>query len=202
MAANNPPEQFVTNPYCGNINPTTTTGSRLYKTATEPLDDAAKVDPNIKTAKKFLEMMKRDSQCFGWGLLVNKVPYHKDGQDHEGSILKDFKELDTNIVRNFRLHRYVDEGTADAHVAAGTFLDDNDADERDPANDADNRELFYAQVCANMIGERILGSILEEAKKTLMMKEKQYTWTCADGLSTLDGPTMLQMIVEDIKPST
>ena len=202
MAANNPPEQFVTNPYCGNINPTTTTGSRLYKTATEPLDDAAKVDPSIKNAKKFLEMMKRDSQRLGWGPLVNKVPYVQDGNELQGSILKDFKELDTSTVRYFGLYRYIDEATADAHVLAETFPADNDADELDPAHDANDRDTFYAQVRANMIGERVLGSISEEAKKTLMTKEKQFTWTCADGSTTLDGPTMLQLIVEDIKPST
>ena len=72
----------------------------------------------------------------------------------------------------------------------------------DPANNADDRKTFYAQVKANMIGQRILVSITPKVKKSLMTREKVFKWMTADGQDTLDSLLILQIIVESIKPST
>ena len=66
--------------------------------------------------------MKSDSQRFGWGSQVNKVPVHyPGGDDKELSILSDFKELDVNIVHQFGLYRYLSDTAAKAHIRNKTI---------------------------------------------------------------------------------
>ena len=203
MANNAPPEQFVTNPFCGNINPTSATGSRLWKTATEHRATADQIDPKISNAKEFIDMMKGDCQRFGWGSQVNRIEVTQDdGTTRHCSILSDFTELNATIVRQASLSRYLRAQDANRHITAGTFPTPMRSRALDPANRAADRTLFYEQVRANMIGQRIMGSLTAKAKKTLMTRSKDFTWTTAEGQETLDGPTILQIIVEGVKPST
>ena len=61
---------FVDNPYQGDINPGTTDGAKLYIKATVAIPEDEKSDLTISTAQKFLDLMQRDSNSFGWGHLI------------------------------------------------------------------------------------------------------------------------------------
>jgi len=91
------PVIFVVDPFKGNINPGTSEGSKLYTKATATIDDDEKFDLNIENAQKFLDHMTRDTNKFGWRILVRMVQTgpndHKNILiDHEDSITtKDIK---------------------------------------------------------------------------------------------------------------
>ena len=51
-------ETFVTNPYQGNINPTTSNGLKMYQSATTARETL--LNPKIKTKKEFLDAMVSD----------------------------------------------------------------------------------------------------------------------------------------------
>ena len=57
---------FVDDPYQGDINPGTTDGSKLYLKATASITEEDKFDLNISTAQKFLDLMRREDNNFGW----------------------------------------------------------------------------------------------------------------------------------------
>ena len=53
-----------------------------------------------------------------------------------------------------------------------------------------------------MIGLRILASLDKSSVKSLKMKEKLYVWENDAGEKFYDGPTMLQICIEKVQPST
>ena len=86
---------FVSNPYQANINPSTSTGLKMYQIATAKRDTL--LNPRIKSKKEFLDAMTSDSVSFGWGKFVNKITVGTD----EYSILSDVQKLDIDKVRSF-----------------------------------------------------------------------------------------------------
>ena len=86
-------ETFVSNPYQGNINPTTSNGLKMSQSATNARSTL--LNPKIKTKKEFLDAMASDSARFGWGSLINQVGV--GGESY--SILKDVQKLDVDKVR-------------------------------------------------------------------------------------------------------
>ena len=72
----------------------------------------------------------------------------------------------------------------------------------DPENNDGDKEIFYARVRMNMIGERIWNSLNQVSQTNLHVHSKKYTWKDSDGAQLYDGPTMLQILVQTINPST
>ena len=59
-------QQFVDDPFKGNINPSTSEGAKLYLKATASISDDDKFDINITSAQKFVDMVTKDANNFGW----------------------------------------------------------------------------------------------------------------------------------------
>ena len=82
MAAAVPPVEYIDDPFHGNINPGTKTGSQLYLKATASISEEDKFVLNISSAQKFLDLINQDADAFGWGELVRMIPVgpnqHKD----------------------------------------------------------------------------------------------------------------------------
>ena len=72
----------------------------------------------------------------------------------------------------------------------------------DPAGDANDKKIFFLHVRSHMIGLRILGSLDKASLKSVKMKEKMYLWQNSAGERFYDGPTMLQICIEKVSPST
>ena len=69
---------------------------------------------------------------------------------------------------------------------------------------AGDRPVFFAQIKATMIlAQRILKSLTETSKKSLMNKKKDFLRTDpTTGKESLDGPAMLSIILHNINPDT
>jgi hypothetical protein len=72
----------------------------------------------------------------------------------------------------------------------------------DPANDPDDKTIFYKRVRANIIGLRIIKSLNKTSLASLKLKESKYLWISDTGEEFYDGPTMLQICVEKVNPNT
>ena len=72
----------------------------------------------------------------------------------------------------------------------------------DPTNDPGDEAIFYQRVRANMIGQRIYNSLNASSLASLKLKENIYLWKSSVGEEFYDGVTMLQLLVEKVKPST
>ena len=81
---------FVDDPYKGNINSDTSEGAKLYMKVTASIDNDDKFDINISNVQKFLDCMSRDTNTFGWGILVRTVHV---GQTELKNILVDHKDI-------------------------------------------------------------------------------------------------------------
>ena len=199
-----PPEVFETNPFGANINPTTANGLKLYQAATAERDDADKVSLKVGEAKKFLECMRDDAAKFCWGKLT-RITRGTGTAAVTLDILEDFRHLDLDKVRlhmNGVFHQDPQVlATAGTTPSIPTGANPTMFD-IDPASDNNHKKIFYNRVRANMIGLRLLASLDKSAIASLKLKSSIYTWKSAAGDTFYDGPTMLQLCVMKVNPST
>ena len=72
----------------------------------------------------------------------------------------------------------------------------------DPATDSDDKIIFFRQIRSKMIAKRIESSLSSASWKVLFGKRKYFTWMGSNGIASYDGPTMLQIIISTVNPST
>ena len=187
-------ETFVSNPYQADINPSKTNGLKMYQMATKERDTP--LNPKVKSKKEFMDAMNSDSVSFGWGKMINAIP---TGVGTETcSILKDVQKLNVSKVRAytsqylFQRNSTVEPPPNHDRKAFAIHPDTNDPD----------KQIFYARVRINMIGERIWKSLSPQAQTTLQNHSKKYIWTLPTGEQIYDGPTMLQILVSAVNPSS
>jgi len=89
-------ETFVTDPYQGNINPGSSDGAKLYKTATEALSDGKKIEIILKNAHQLLRQLIDDANKFGWEDLFFGIP--KDDQGGTLSLDTDSQKITKNMI--------------------------------------------------------------------------------------------------------
>ena len=105
-----PIEEFIDDPFHGNINPGTKTGAQLYLKATAVTKEEDKFDLNMSSAQKFLDLMTQDADAFGWGELVRAVPI---APNEEKDLLVEHKMITLAIIRRqahitWQNHAFVD----------------------------------------------------------------------------------------------
>ena len=185
---------FETNPFSANINPATQTGLKLYQAATEEREDSELLSLKIADAKQFMDAMKSDAAKFGWNKLTSTIEVGGDKYD----ILKDFRHLSVEKVRVAMNWVYEDRDAPSPVVPVGDLV----MYDIDPANENQDRPVFYARVRANIIGLRLLGSLNKSSRASLKLRENMYLWKTTEGEVFYDGPTMLQICIEKINPNT
>jgi hypothetical protein len=183
--------KFSANPFNSDINPTTSNGLKLYQAATSIRSDDSKVTATIAKSKEFLDAMRDDSAKFGWGTLIANIGPNKK------HILHDFKDLTLNIVRTTMNPIFFDRTSTDLPPSSKPNMFTID-----PINSQDDKAIFFKRVRANMIGQRLYNSLDSTSLASLKSKENFYLWKSDDGEEFYDGVTMLQILVEKVKPST
>jgi hypothetical protein len=183
--------KFSANPFNSNINPTTTNGLKLYQAATISRSDASKLTATIAKSKDFLDAMRDDSAKFGWGTLISNIGVDKK------QILHDFKELSLVTVRKAMNPIFFHRTSTDLPPAKKPNMF-----AINPSSNDDDKIIFFKRVRANMIGQRIYNSLNPSSLASLKSKENLYLWKTDEGEEFYDGVTMLQILVEKVKPST
>ena len=159
-------EVFETNPFSGNINPTSSNGLKLYQAGTADRDDSDLLTLKIVKSEQFIDAMKTDATKFSWGKLIATIEETVDGTTVKRAILTDFKDLKVEKVR-VHMNKVFESKTPSTTVPTGSLK----MFEIDPAANDDDKKTFYLRVRANMIGLRILGSLDKASLKTLKTKE-------------------------------
>ena len=72
----------------------------------------------------------------------------------------------------------------------------------DPATDLDDKLMFFGRVRSKMIDKRIESSLSSASWNVLFGKRKYFTWMGSNGVASYDGPTMFQLIIFTVNPST
>jgi hypothetical protein len=188
------PVIYSTNPFNTDINPATTTGLKLYKTATAARDDSQQLNPKIGNSKEFIDAMQYDSAKFSWGQLISKVEI--EGSNDKKDILLDFRELSIKNVRQFMGKVYFNKDGSNVPDTASQAFD------IDPASDDDDKKIFFKRVRSDMIAHRIMNSLKPAALASLKLKESKFLWKSSDGEIYYDGVTMLQILIEKVNPTT
>jgi hypothetical protein len=190
--ANSTETTFSANPFNGNINPTNSNGLKLYQAGTAARSDTSKVSATISKSKAFLDAMRDDATKFGWGMLISNI-----GPDNL-QILHDFKDVNLKMVRlsmNSIFYDRTNTTTLPPEKKPNMFS-------INPSSETTDKIIFFQRVRANMIGQRIYNSLDSTSLASLKLKENLYLWKTAEGEEFYDGVTMLQILVEKVKPST
>ena len=126
-------EIFDTNPFIGNINPSTNEGSKLYLKATEVLLLNQRVNVLIETGHEVQNILENDRSTFAWRKLIAKVP---DDAGNERDIIKNYKCLSLEDCVKYA-NIFLGDGTLTDPGQNRTLMD------LDPANNPDHRIIFY-----------------------------------------------------------
>ena len=188
------PEVFATNPFSTNINPATTNGLKLYQAATSIRSEEQKLTTTIGKQKEFIDAMKQDATQFSWGILTSQITNGSEKSD----ILRDFKSLSVEKVRTFTNNIFHHRTDTDLPTTSNnpTMFD------IEPATVPDDKIIFYQRVRANIIGLRIINSLSKPSLASLKLKSRLYLWKSSTGEEFYDGPTMLQLCIEKVNPTT
>ena len=187
-------EEFIDDPFHGNINPGTKTGSHLYLKATAAIPEEEKFVINMSSAQKFLDLMTQDADAFGWGALVRSIPV---GNNQTKDLLIEHKSITEEQIKRQAHITWVNHALADDNPVPGEQL----VSGLDPANDQNHRNAFYRRVKSRMIAKRILGHMKPADYKILKNKEEKYKWS-GNGKVEYDGPTILWLLLQSCNPST
>lgn len=192
---------FITDPYQGDINPADEKfGLRLFLSATEPRPAGLQFTVSQDKAKEILQAFEKDSTSYAWGELVHKVPVSVDnsGNDVKKSIIRNYTEVTLHHVKQQALKLWGNKNATLDTPFPGVLEVQN----LDPANDENDRKLYFLQVRSRMIAKRIEGSITPASWNSLLQKSKDFAWMRSNGNIEYDGPTMLKIIIATINPTT
>jgi hypothetical protein len=187
-----PTTVFEENPYAGNINPSTSSGLKLFTTATAKRDKDDKLSATIAKNQQFLEGFRDDATTFGWSMLTASV----GANNH--NILNDFQNVNLEKVRLMMNPIFLDKDVTNVTLPGDILPHMFNID---PANEPTDVPIFYSRVRAHMIGCRILNSLDKPSLSSLKLHEHKYLWKSASGKTFYDGPTMLQLLIDTAKPS-
>ena len=87
------PVVYEENPYAGKINPSTSSGLKLFQLATVKRDKEEKLSASITKNLQFIDAMHDDAAAFGWGAITAQIGTSNN------DMLQDFKDIDTEKVR-------------------------------------------------------------------------------------------------------
>lgn len=192
------PLVFATNPYSADINPATTQGMKLFVYATSPVDSKEKLDLTIGKQVEIINSLREYSAKFAWGKVISAIPVSDVVNAETKDILYDLNKLSETLVRQYTnsvFHQRNSRNLPATRTNPHAF-------DIDPANDPNDRPIFYQRVRLTMIGQFILGLFSKAALNTIVMKKHLYTWRSTNGDVYLDGALMLQIIMDHINPST
>ena len=187
--------QFVDDPFKGNINPGTSDGAKLYLKATASTKEDDKIEINITSAQKFVDMVTKDTNNFGWGSLVRAIPFDVAGATK--NLLIEHRDIDFAMIKK---QAYKTWGNHQADF--DTIVPENqELEELDPAAIEAHRVPFYRRVRSRMIAKRIIGYLKLSDWEHLKNKSSKFTWS-GHGDEEMDGPTILWVLLQTCNPST
>ena len=68
--------------------------------------------------------------------------------------------------------------------------------------DTDDKTMSFRRVWSRMIAKHVESSLTSASWKVLFGKRQHFNWMGTNGVASYDGPTMLQLIISTINPST
>ena len=185
---------FVDNPFAGDINPGTPEGAKLYMKGTAQIDNDDKFDITIDNAQRFLNRMSRDTNTFGWGVLVRHLHV---GPNEFKNILVDHKDITKEDIKHQAYRNWVYFFTTyQDPVLLGYNLQIID-----PGQHVDHVQTFYRCVTSRMIARRIIGYSKAIDYEVLKNKSSIFTWS-GQGDEEVDGLTFLWILLQMCNPFT
>ena len=143
-----------------------------------------------------MSALHRDSNSFGWGMLVNNIP----AEDGSIKLLEDVETCSLKLVKQQAVVTWKD------HTATprGTLPTDMTQKDINPADSSEPKDLtmFYYRVRSKMIAKRLENSLTMSSWKTLFSKRKKFTWANTNDTASYDVSMMLQILVSGANPST
>lgn len=193
-------ESFVENPNQGDFNPGTKVGRDTFEKKTKGLEESKR----LEMSKKYAPTLRRllDSKASDFGKTVTNVPTSFDAHGTviaTANLLKDYSKITLERLQREAFKRF---GTS---IAEGTALPAAPFRYRalvSPETDAAEKGIFYSRVHANVVSEWIKNILTPEAYATLLRQKTKFAFAnSATGEESLDGPTMLFILLGKIDPS-
>ena len=187
--------QFVDDPFKGNINPGTSDGAKLYLKATANTAEDDKFEITITSAQKFVDMVTKDTNNFGWGSLVRAIPFDVAGATK--NLLIEHRDIEFAMIKK-QAYKTWGNHQADFDTVVPEI---QELEELDPAAIEAHRVPFYRRIRSRMIAKCIIGYLKLADWEHLKNKSSKFTWS-GHGDEEMDGRTILWVLFQTCNPST
>ena len=190
-------EVWTENPMQGKFNPGTKSGEAIFKLKTKGLPEGKRISLDPQYAQQFRRLLQAKSATFG--AIVTKVPVEFDAAGNPTkykNLTTEYSSIELERLQRNALKRF---GTAIAEtdpIPSAPFT----KRDLDPANDADDKKLFYERVDANVVTEWIPQVLDDVSYSTLLLSMDEFTFVDTNGSQTFEGTIMLKKVLDELDP--
>jgi hypothetical protein len=199
IASPNSVEIWSENPVTEEFNPGTSTGQKIFLLLSKGPDDGKKFSLSPTEAQDFMSFIRSKAQAFG--PCVTHVPSEWDNTGRPlrfVNIIDQYQSIGVDILQRAAFERY------STPVAPTDPIPPQPWNSRiiDPANNANDRSVFYSRVHSSVVAQTIFNSLDPRSLKTLELEKDKFTFYENSGIFKKDGPTQLYCLLKLMDPST
>ncbi len=198
-------EEFIIDPFAGDINPGTTRESKLFLEATAPVVDLSKrLTATVENQHEIVSYIKRFAARFHFGSQVLRIKCTRNGAATDRSLLSSSQEITVNecILQASRIWGGVQDGSntipTDSNGAYSMKLVDISI--YSTSSDAE-KKVFFSRVRSQIISKFIRGHFSDVTIQDLEIHRHYFEWSNDQGIVMEDGATMLKLLFDEIKPT-
>jgi hypothetical protein len=195
----NPVEIWSENPVTEEFNPGTSTGQKIFLLLSKGPDDGKKFSLSPTEAQEFMSFIRSKAQAFG--PCVTHVSSELDATGRPSrfvNIIDQYQSIGIDVVQQAAFERY------STPIASIDPIPPQPWNSRvlDPANNANDRSVFYSRVHFSVVAQTISNSLDARSLETLELEREKLIFYETNGIIKKDGPTQLYCLLKLMDPST
>ncbi len=191
--------EWKMNPFQGNFNPGTTNGQKRFIECSKGHAEGKCFDLSKDHATNLHQFfIPKESELGGCCIIPTAFNGHNRPIEFKNLINQHSKIMLEQVQRKAQ-KRFLTSIARNSAVPAPPFT----SSAIDPANNDDDKETFYSHVHSSVLAKAIENVLGPLGYQDLMLQKDLFSFTdSTTGEIHFDGPTMLNIILSQIKPDT
>lgn len=190
---------WTENPDTDDFNPGTSTGQKIFQERARGHPDGKLFSDSFKDAAEFQVFVR--SRAVALGRAVSHVPVTWNDANvpiAHMSIITQYQSINQDAIIRAAHKRYGNELAHDDPIPDLPWT----ARDIDPANEPNDREVFYDRVRSNVINKFLDNTLDPTTLDNLRLSSDLFSFTDGHGEIKEDGPTKLYLLLKAQDPST
>ena len=192
-------EIWHVDPYHRKFNPSTKPGQAIFEKKTKGLPADEHFTATKKDSRGIRRLLQEKSSSLGAVVTLFPQEYYGAGNvTAHGNLLTEYFSIDMDLLQR-ESHKRYSNAIAEGDTLPPTTLK---VTQLDPANNPDNKELFYSRVDSQVFVELIKNILTDAEYAKLMLKMSLFTFEDdTTGIDLIDDPSLLKLLMDRVDPN-